>query len=373
MPVSARGRNRRIGFTLIELLVVIAIIAILIALLLPAVQQAREAARRTQCRNNLKQMGLALHNYHDVFNRFPGRRYGTTGTGNFTNGPTPTNRSHNSGRITGWIALLPYIDQAPMYNQIQAGDPTNADPIALGGPRGDHNWTVWNQAPPMMKCPSDNGATTPSSHSYAFSAGDTAANINTVVKTRGLFGRYHMNGIRDVTDGTSNTIAISEIVSQVPAGSGGQSGMTAGANQYELPTVLANNIPGVVASPILCRSNTVVSGRYYVSGTNVRGRRGIKWTDGPATLQMFNTILGPNGPICAESGDFGDQDNSILPPTSRHTGGVHGLMTDGAVRFISDNIDTGNTGVQAPASGPSPYGVWGAVGTIQSGEVVGEF
>jgi prepilin-type N-terminal cleavage/methylation domain-containing protein len=120
-------RSRR-AFTLIELLVVIAIIAVLIALLLPAVQQAREAARRTQCRNNLKQMGLALHNYHDVFNRFPARRYGTTNTG------CSGNFCSNSGRITAWIAMLPYIDQAPLYNAIQAGDPTwGAGAIAPGG------------------------------------------------------------------------------------------------------------------------------------------------------------------------------------------------------------------------------------------------
>jgi prepilin-type N-terminal cleavage/methylation domain-containing protein len=365
-----RSRSRRFGFTLIELLVVIAIIAILIALLLPAVQQAREAARRTQCKNNLKQMGLALHNYHDVSNRFPGRRYGTTGTHNFTNGPTPTNRSHNSGRITGWIALLPYADQAPMYNQIQAGDPTNADPIAPGGPRGDHNWVVWNQAPVWLTCPSDTASTPVSAHSYAFSAGDQAETINSRVVTRGVFARYHMNGIRDIIDGTSNTIAISEIISQAPS-FGGQTGVAANANQYELGAALANNVAGVVNSPIVCR--TVVNGRYYVAGTNVRGRRGIKWTDGPASLQFFNTILPPNGPICSEGGDFGDQDNSVLPPHSRHTGGVHGLLCDGSVRFISENIDTGNTSVYQPVAGPSMYGTWGRLGSIAGGEVVGEF
>jgi prepilin-type N-terminal cleavage/methylation domain-containing protein len=369
MPMSRR-RSRRIGFTLIELLVVIAIIAILIALLLPAVQQAREAARRTQCRNNLKQVGLALHNYHDVFNRFPPRRYGTTGTHNFTNGPTNGNRTHNSGRITMWVAILPYVDQAPMFNQIQAGDMSLSPPISPGGPRGDHNWAVWNTAPPWMKCPSDAGATTLSSHSYVVSAGDQAQQINSMVKTRGVFGRYHANGIRDITDGTSNTIAVSECVSH--GGSfGGQFGQSAGANQFEITRAVANNIPGVVASPSVCR--TTVSGRYYVAGTNVRGRRGIKWTDGPATLQMFNTILAPNSPVCAETGDWGDQDNIVLPPQSEHTGGVHGLMGDGSVRFINANIDTGNTGIQQQLTGPSVYGVWGAVGSIQGAEVVGEF
>src|SRR6188508_1616473 len=100
--------QRRRGFTLIELLVVIAIIAILIALLLPAVQQAREAARRSQCKNNLKQFGLALHNYHDVFNKFPARRYGTAGT--VCTQSTNANFCGNSQRISAFVAMLPYVD-----------------------------------------------------------------------------------------------------------------------------------------------------------------------------------------------------------------------------------------------------------------------
>lgn len=109
----ALSRGNRQGFTLIELLVVIAIIAILIALLLPAVQQAREAARRTQCRNNLKQVGLALHNYHDNFNGFP---IGVN-SGNGVYGPTGASVGSGRWGISFWVGLLPYVDQAPMYNQ----------------------------------------------------------------------------------------------------------------------------------------------------------------------------------------------------------------------------------------------------------------
>jgi len=365
----SRVRLRRFGFTLIELLVVIAIIAILIALLLPAVQQAREAARRTQCKNNLKQMGLALHNYHDVYNRFTERKYGSTGRWDLT--AAGTVQQSNSGRITGFVGMLPYLEQAPMYNQIQAGDPTAATPIAPGGPRGDQSWTVWNTAPPMLKCPSDNGATTPFSHSYCFSLGDQVQNANTAVTTRGVFGQHNFKGIRDIVDGTSNTIAMSEMLSMVPTGTGPDVGFTAAANQIEIGMALANNVTGIVASPSICR--TVANGRYYVSGTNVRGRRGIKWTDGPASLVAFNTVLPPNAPICADGGNWGDQNNIVLPPHSRHTGGVHGLMCDGAVRFISENIDTGNTAAQQSTGGQSVYGTWGAIGSTAGSEVVGEF
>jgi len=362
----SRIRSQRIGFTLIELLVVIAIIAILIALLLPAVQQAREAARRTQCKNNLKQIGLAMHNYHDNFNKLGCRRYGTTGMWNLSSAACASNRCHNSGRVSFWISILPYIDQAPMYNQIQAGDAANAP----GGPRGDQGWTVWDQAPTWLKCPSDPSAAPTKAHSYVCSAGDLAEQINTRISGRGLFGRFWWAGIRDVLDGTSNTIAISECVSQAPS-FGGQFGQAANTNQFDLQSAVANNIPGVVAAPSVCR--TAVSGRYYVAGTNVRGRRGINWTDGPGTLQMFNTVLPPNSPACAETGDYGDQDNIVLPPQSRHVGGVHGLMCDGAVRFISDNIDSGNTSAQQQLTGPSIYGTWGKLGSISGNDVPGEF
>jgi prepilin-type N-terminal cleavage/methylation domain-containing protein/prepilin-type processing-associated H-X9-DG protein len=357
-------RHRR-GFTLIELLVVIAIIAILIALLLPAVQQAREAARRTQCRNNLKQMGLALHNYHDVYNRFPARRYGTTSVG------CSTVQCSNSGRITGWVGMLPYLDQAPLYNRIQTGDPTAATPIAPGGPRGDQNWAVWNLSPVVYRCPSDPGVSISSNgsgHSYVFCAGDTILNINSLANSRGVFGQTMFRKISDIIDGASNTIGISEILCNAPVAAGPDVGNTAGTNNTEYRLALA--MGAGFATPATCR--TSVSGQFYVAGTNVRGRRGIKWTDAPATLQMFNTVLPPNSPACAEagSGNFGDQNNSVLPPNSRHTGGVHCLFMDGAVRFISDNIDAGNPAVTQTAAptGLSAYGVWGAMGTIQGGE-----
>jgi prepilin-type N-terminal cleavage/methylation domain-containing protein/prepilin-type processing-associated H-X9-DG protein len=362
-----RSRKTR-GFTLIELLVVIAIIAVLVALLLPAVQQAREAARRTQCKNNLKQFGIALHNYHDTNGTFPCRRYGTTGTFTLASAPCATNRCHNSGRISAFVAMLPFIDQVPMYNLIQAGDAANAP----GGPRGDQSWVIWNNPPPILRCPSDAGAVgAGKGHSYVVSAGDQVANVNTRTQTRGLFGHFFWTRIAQVTDGLSNTVAMSEILCQIPTGTGGTGGFIAGANQIEIPMGLADNIPGLVNAPAVCR--TKVSGRYYLAGTDIHGRRGIDWTDGPATLIMFTTVLPPNSPICAEGGDFGDQDNSVLPPESRHTGGVNVLLCDGSVRFIGDSINTGNLGIPQPQTGPSVYGIWGSLGSIAGGEVVGDF
>jgi len=136
MPLMSRRAAR--GFTLVELLVVIAIIGVLVALLLPAVQAAREASRRSKCTNHLKQLALALQNYADVYRTLPARRYGTTGTSGTSSTTNTDNRIHNSGRITAWVALLPFMEQQAMFDRIQAGDATvSGTKIAPGGPRGE--------------------------------------------------------------------------------------------------------------------------------------------------------------------------------------------------------------------------------------------
>jgi prepilin-type N-terminal cleavage/methylation domain-containing protein len=198
------------GFTLIELLVVIAIIAILIALLLPAVQQAREAARRTQCKNNLKQLGLALHNYHDVFGSFVFRK------GGYDTVPGAAGDARgNANRLSGYVGLLPYLEQAPLYAVIQAGDPANGIPV--GGPPGWSAWAGWSNPIPMVQCPSDGrDGDTRRANNYNFCIGDSpmgdtaTSNVHSQRAVRGVFGYQRCTKIADITDGTSNTIAMSE-------------------------------------------------------------------------------------------------------------------------------------------------------------------
>jgi len=350
------------GFTLVELLVVIAIIGVLVALLLPAVQAAREASRRSKCVNNLKQLAIALHNYADTFNVLPARRYGTTGQPGSSSTTNVNNALHNSGRITGFIGMLPYIEQQAMFDQIYAGD-KNFPP---GGPRADQSWAVWNAPPKTLRCPSDSLVPrSPRGQSYVFSGGDTVVNINTVLSPRGPFGKFIWRRFAEITDGTSNTIALSEIQSNLPVGGGGQFGMPSIGNEA-IWNAVVNNIPGVSNSPGVCR--TVANGRYIRPGLTIHVRRGIQWTDAPADLCMFNTVLPPNAPACAESGEWGDHDIVVLPPNSAHPGGVNGAMCDGAVRWFSDNINTGNLGVPQLKDAPSVYGVWGAIGSIAAGD-----
>ncbi|WLD15503.1 DUF1559 domain-containing protein [Planctellipticum variicoloris] len=363
-------RTGRRGFTLIELLVVIAIIAILIALLLPAVQQAREAARRTQCKNNLKQLGLALHNYHDVYNGFIYRKGGSNGnpaSSGFTRG--------NCERLSGFAGLLPYIDQAPLFNQIAAGSPVAVPPaiptpVPPGGPEGWAGWAVWDVRMPAFQCPSD--GVTPvgvRSWNYLFCVGDSARNPRDSTVVRGVFGFRLCVNMRDITDGTSNTILMSEGVRGLDIGIT----TTAGGDYRALNSTVMNMDP--INAPGACRQLT--SGGFVNAGLQIKQRRGRVMWDGQTERCGFNTILPPNSVSCAAGADVNaDAADAALPPASMHTGGVHCLMADGAIRFISENIDTGNLSAASPVqngAGLSPYGIWGALGTKSGNETVGDF
>jgi prepilin-type N-terminal cleavage/methylation domain-containing protein len=362
MNLSSRSRSVRDGFTLVELLVVIAIIGVLVALLLPAVQSAREASRRMKCTNHLKQFGIALHNYADTFNVFPNRRGGFGGV--------------QANRISPFVQLLPFLEQKAMHDRIQAGDPANGVPP--GGPRGDASWVVWNTPPPVFRCPSDPGAITRGNndkgHNYILCVGDQVNIINTATNNRGMFTRLNCRRFAEVTDGTSNTLLMSETCCNVPTGNGGTSGFSSGG-QVRLTMAYARISADPTNSPQVCR--TVVDGRNYKAGTILHGRRATNWTDSPAALITFNTVIPPNGPACADtsSGDFGDQERLVIPPTSYHPGGVVAVLVDGSVRFFSDNINSGNLGAAQPAidgntpyGGGSNYGVWGALGSISGGD-----
>ena len=344
-----RSVSRR-AFTLVELLVVIAIIGILIALLLPAVQAAREAARRSQCTNHLKQLGLALHNYHDTYGSFP-----------FRQGGTPQ-QDHNWERRSGFVGLLPFIEQAPLYqtisNRFTQGGTTYP---AWGPPPWDGNYTPWDAQVPALLCPSDpNGNKNSTDHgrtNYRFSTGDTINDNTGRTNNRGLFPYRNVCKFRDVTDGTSNTIAMSE------RGLGPNAGR-------KIIAAVAMGIPGIDTNPTLCLDTRDTNGMYK-SSVSIRDGSGARWCDGVPLYTGFSTVFAPNSPSCMYDTNW-DGNWGIFAPSSYHPGGVNGVMADGAVRFFSETINTGNLSAANVTSGPSPYGVWGAFGSKDGGEVVNE-
>lgn len=347
---------RRRAFTLIELLVVIAIIAILVALLLPAVQQAREAARRSQCKSNLKQIGIGLHNYHDVNSVMP---YGCLST------------RGQIRRFSGFLGLLPYLDQAPLYDESIA----NLEPA--GG-----NSAAWNNGVPCvtaklpaLRCPSDPDSSIDRAKAhtnYHFSYGDDAWDFNpgwgnNSRGVRGMFTSVRTNGsggfcrrFRDITDGLTNTIAMGERIVAKPGGNSISTGAAA--------TTVSN---GGRRNPSLCLASVGGDG-VYTAGVHGSGGRlsGTRAFDGAPPFTAVNTIIGPNGPSCKNQNNNAHDRDGVFTMSSQHVGGVHVLMGDGAVKFIGNSIDTGDLTADRVASGPSPYGVWGALGTISGSEVI---
>jgi prepilin-type N-terminal cleavage/methylation domain-containing protein/prepilin-type processing-associated H-X9-DG protein len=366
--LSASRPVRRSGFTLVELLVVIAIIGVMVGLLLPAVQAAREAARRMSCGNNLKQLGLAMHNYHDTHGVFAPARGGTNAGGDWGTGSWLSNQ----GGLSGFAMMLPYLEQSPVWDQIQAGRigirlNGAADNAAIrpGGPNPLQPYSLYETRIPGFVCPSDGAAhdvESPNGRTnYAMSVGDQVQGIAGANNPRGVFGVNSRLGFRDIKDGTSNTLAMSEITS-----------FTSNADQLLIKGGAYVIIPTATLSmtPIACAQTRGPEGMMIGTAPPSHRRVGTIWAAGYAMMSGFTAILPPNSPSCANS--HGEWNDGIFSADSYHPGGVQALMCDGAVRFVSENIDTGNLGLQEanqnPAYRASPYGVWGAMGSKNGGE-----
>ncbi len=364
---SCAHRKRIYAFTLIELLVVIAIIAVLIALLLPAVQQAREAARRSNCKNSLKQIGIALHNYVDTHGVFP---YAGGGTGGASrSGANASNFNEGSG----FIVLLPYIEQSALYNEI-ASKQTHAGityqefgPSAVAGVNTPY--VPFQRRISLLMCPSS----IPSTHAfgptnYGFSHGDSSYNTKSATLVRGLFGYQTRRSFADIRDGSSNTVAMGEIASQ-----GADDKAVPGMGTYRTAETTSDQT--MVNSPIACLALIAGSPGRFPATTLTGAWRGQAWASGAAGQSGVNTILPPNSPACMTSTTWTDNNRGQLPVTSLHPGGAHVLMADGAVRLVSENIDTGNLSTTdiRTLGGASPYGIWGALGSISGGEIIGDF
>lgn len=373
------------AFTLVELLVVIAIIGILIALLLPAVQAAREAARRMQCTNNLKQLSLACQTFHDSHSKYPAAWNITPAIAAYRKARV-TAPAHELFRWNMLVDLMPYIEQNAAYTAISE--------FILNSVTGYRTWDNTTGKPwhtgcdevrssyPCFQCPSDPNVKNVLSrapygdfygNSYHFSVADTALNNNesTAGKYRGPFrcGFRSPVSISVFADGTSNTIVFSECV-RVP--SGGTQSIFGGIGFPSATTYKADD----------CLKTA--SGKYYLGSGNSSGTNGWynsskdgigeNWADGISISGAFTTILPPNSPSCARGDSNVTAERAMAAVTSRHSGGANAALGDGSVRFISETIDYGSTlstyNVDDSQTGRSPYGVWGALGTVNGGESV---
>lgn len=337
--------RRRSAFTLIELLVVIAIIAVLIALLLPAVQQAREAARRTQCKNNLKQLGLAIHNYESTVGCLP---------------PTSVVVLRPSGALwTSYVGpharILPYIDQGNTYNA------TN-----LNTGYGDlTNTAIVGRVIPIFLCPSE-PQSGPKLHatfgnvggtSYVFSMGDWYVwnGPNGGPPTRSAFGVNLYRRWADFTDGVSQTLLMSEVKTWQPYMR--DCGPLANVND-------PNNVPPPDADP-----QTIVP-EYLGGSCSYKTDAHTEWPEMAVHHNGFTTAWPPNkktpgGPgniypdidITSMRERIGGPTFAAITSRSHHVGGVQSLFGDGTVKFISSSVDGR---------------IWRALGSVGGGEVVGD-
>ena len=379
---------------------VIAIIGILIGLLLPAVQAAREAARRMKCTNNMKQLALGLHNYHDVHDALP-----------YQEDVCGWDASSVDGNydVSGWsyiFRLLPFIEQTARYDVFLPHiDPTDTSvtPLWLPHPHAVTGGTIKDKFGDAaadaygklndLFCPSDGEASQPgaydmSRNNYWGCLGDSynIADQNswwcdlssTTVRTwytnaRGVFGGIKTNSFASVTDGTSNTAAISEGCTGV-WNTGNGAGNRIKGNQGRINggwNDSAQWAAGVTFSECLNIRDTT-DRRIMKSGWENWCGVGDQWTVGWGFKNYFQTILPPNSPNCTVGGDAG---GNFLPTlnsaSSYHPGGVNVARLDGSVIFVSDSIETGNVDAWEVKSGKSPFGVWGAFGSKDGGESKG--
>ncbi|MFO0917978.1 MAG: DUF1559 domain-containing protein [Planctomycetaceae bacterium] len=362
---TGRGTRKR-GFTLIELLVVIAIIAILIALLLPAVQQAREAARRTQCRNNLKQMGLAIYNYESTFSRYP-----SSGESTANEGSSATGRKFFP--VSMFVAILPLIDQANVYNGMNLSEhytsATNAPyartsiaafkcPSNAATQKDGAGYDITDYMPVAycdIQLPSETNST-----GTSYGVGLRCQNC-AGVDWQGALG--FCNTIANITDGTSNTILVIEDAGR-PTGTGGHYDQGVGSRwlggavplNIDATQLYASADAGTASTGLTVGGGTFGAPNRWADPDSGSGISGPPNGTAPGQKGVINNNKSPSGGGGTYAGDLAALSsgnptanatcnwavNNCGPndePFSPHSGGCHAVMGDGTVRFLSENID----------------------------------
>ncbi len=339
---------KRSGFTLIELLVVIAIIAVLVALLLPAVQQAREAARRSQCKNNLKQIGLAIHNYLETHSVFPI----AIGWSSVT--------QDRQGAFSDKVMMLPFLDQAPAYNLVNFSN----YPWDSNGWFGNSNIQSMSQRLPVFICPSEPNRTKggAANFNYAINHGiEPFPWVNLGPGHNGfaaVFGEAQ-NGTNpdqgpisagSVIDGLSNTAAYSEITVDP--------GQPYNPRWSVHDWTWAGGGQGALVNRNICNSYTIANAIFNTDPGRT-GMKGSSWGWGWGGVgATYTHTMGPNEKACHNAPVEDWSGSNMFASQSAHTGGVQTCMGDGSVRFISQNIN---------------WNTWVAIGSRAGGEIVSNF
>lgn len=345
---------------------VVLLVSALLALsvMAPKIERAREVARANQCQDNLKQLGLAAHNYHAAFNQLP------PGSGGTDRGSEADPLLGNSNRLSAWVPLTPFYEQQPLWEKI-------ANPMTIGrqsypamGPvpwYDPKRYTPWSERPTTLICASDpDAAQFAIAASYVVNYGDGIFDVGAPEgremepysqdesAKRGVFKRESVVRFRDILDGLTNTAMFSE--SKIL---GSQTG---------------REIAGLPLNPSLCiEAQKNQTTKYWPAG------RDACWADGSLRSTGFQTVLQPNSP--SATSDKGELEG-VMSISSHHVDGAHVLFADGAVKFVTNSIDAGDSSspsVAGPAAGgeayakpnsKSPYGLWGAIGTRSSREAI---
>ena len=356
-----RSRNvdlqveRRSGFTLIELIVVILILFIGFALLMPVTRTSRGAARRSQCKNNLKHIGLGIHYYHENYNYFPSAMMGTEGKDENTG---------NQRRLSGVVGILPFNDNLSLYNQVTNTSEFNGRSYPSMGPAPwMSEYEPWQTRLPEFMCPSAmyDSESPLGTTNYAFNIGDQSRNIHYPKVARGAFACGKFISQSDFTDGLSNTILMAEIDNPLERRRTGNIALVRSSTLLD--------------TPISCFETASADDEYPAEQQISQHGRGTRWADGAAPFSLVNTILPPNDASCANRSVA--MSDGFYTASSAHHGGCHVLFGDGRVLFVTENIDVGMAHHSDPIpkslDGKSPFGIWGALGTRVGGEQISEF
>ena len=334
------------------------------SLLTPKLVSLQEGSRRRNCQNQLRRVGLGLHNYHSAYKIMPPAVGGTRGG---------DSSQSNQGRLTGFAALLPFIEQQAAWSQLaKANIGTTFSPMGPSPSFDPKKFKLWSVQFDTFLCPSDPAEKGDYGlRSYVMCYGDGVDGVGRILPydedeereltyvCRGAFVPYRGTRFRDVLDGLSNTMIMSET--------------KIGVGTTDAAARIARGVRGLSDSPSKALQTLARAGRFK-SGQSVWGvGRGSRWPEGSFTLNAYTSVLPPNSTSATL---FNDPESGCLSASSYHKNGVNVMMCDGAIWFVSDTIDVGDLN-RKPVSkkngnggAQSPYGVWGAMGTRGGKEII---